>query len=730
MIRSLLVRILGDSKQLDKELKKSEGMLGKFAKRGLQTIAALGAAALVAGAAIGGALATQGIKDAIQYQTEIAKVSTLLGDVTDKELAGLGAKLRDISVIVGSTSDTMSAAYQALSAGIQKDDLPQFLETMAKLAKAGFTDIETAVGGVAAVKNAYAGVFPELTADKIADIFLTTQNLGVTTVDELGRSIGNVTPIAASLGIKMEDVAAGLAQLTAVYGGKTAEATTQMRSLFVEASKGGTLLSNAIKDITGQSFQASIEEGKNFAEILNQVREAVGEAEFADLFGSVEAKMAALLTTGEGFDSFIEKQQAMVNSAGALDEAYATVSSTFAEWISQTKQAAKVRLLEGALVVLPQLQEALQGINIGEILNGEAVMGFQNAIIGAITAITNQITNSESTWNVTILPALATTWDWIKMAFEATASTFSLTILPILATAWAWIKYLFGEADIATKEVRISIGATLQKGMEWITQFFGGAALNEEAAVSFAAKVEAGGDTKMLEYLAGRGPTNAAEWVLNIMPHLDAAWEWIKDIADKAYAWTITVGASWITTGWEWLQEWWNGTTPTGDINAVVAADFKEGSNWLKTWVINKTPPTLEEVSASIAGAWATGSLWVKDWIAGTTTPGLPALQASIEGTWATASTWVKDWIAGTPPTTTGDINAVVDADFVDSSNWLKRWIVDGTPPTLNAVSVSLAAVWGTGSEWVTDGTGLDMAISLITRSSPGLVGRSIDSRV
>lgn len=145
----------------------------------------------------------------------------------------------------------------------------------------------------------------------IQKVLIQTQNNGITTVDELGRCLSNVTPTAAAMGVSFEQVGAALATMTA-QGTPAAQATTQLNSLLAELGKSGTTASNALAEATkgteyaGMSFQQMQAAGVPLNEILDMMRnyaEANGKS-LLDMFGSIEAGKAALAMTGENAQTF------------------------------------------------------------------------------------------------------------------------------------------------------------------------------------------------------------------------------------------------------------------------------------------------------------------------------------------------------------------------------------------------------------------------------------------
>ena len=183
-----------------------------------------------------GALAALGIgkmiADAItsgsEFESAMAKVSTLYtGDASG--FAQLQQTILDLSSTTGMSAETLAeAAYSAESAGVSMADMNAMLAGSAKLATAGFTDVDTALSATAKTMNAY-GLSGEDALNKVQKILIQTQNKGITTVGELGQSLAQVTPIAASMGVEFDQVGAALALMTA-QGTPTAQATTQLKS--------------------------------------------------------------------------------------------------------------------------------------------------------------------------------------------------------------------------------------------------------------------------------------------------------------------------------------------------------------------------------------------------------------------------------------------------------------------------------------------------------------------
>lgn len=269
-----------------------------------------------------------------EFENAMAKTSTLFKG-SDADLAALGDEIQRLSSASGaSASELAEAAYSALSASVPAEQLGSMLEQSSKLAVAGFTDVDTALSATAKTMNAY-GMEGEDAIGKVQKVLMQTQNLGITTVGELGASLAQVTPTAAAFGVSFEQVGASLATMTA-QGTPTAQATTQLNSLIAELGKSGTQAANNLKEAAegteyaGMSFTEMMDSGATLDEILGMLAASADEngLSMVDMFSSIEAGKAALsIFSGEG-EVFHSNLDQMGTDADVVGEAYGKMSET------------------------------------------------------------------------------------------------------------------------------------------------------------------------------------------------------------------------------------------------------------------------------------------------------------------------------------------------------------------------------------------------------------------
>lgn len=357
-------------------------------------------------ASIGGGIAAA-VKFGSEFEQSFAKASTLFGDakVNTAQLKSEMLKLSSATGVAG--SELNEALYSALSASIPAtDDMSEalgVLEGSTKLAKAGFTDIDTALSATAKTINAYGMAVSE--ADKIQGILIQTQNKGITTVGELGAHLSQVTPTAAAFAVSFENVGAALATMTA-QGTNTAQATTQLNSLISELGKNGTV---AQKNLTaaakgskyaGQSFKKMMKNGASLSDILKLMNDYAkkNDVSLVDMFSSIEAGKAALSLATKDGETFTENLETMSNTAGVVEAAYEKVTDTLSEKTNILKENAKnlgVTFFEGISEPLKDatdtgieaLGRVTQSMNSGELKGAITMTG--DALGGLFSTITN-----------------------------------------------------------------------------------------------------------------------------------------------------------------------------------------------------------------------------------------------------------------------------------------------------------------------------------------------------
>lgn len=326
---------------------------------------ALGKAALIGTAAAFttvSAATGMAITQAVDYQSQMQNVGTLLdGDVQGK-LQGMSKQLKQVSIDTGAaTSDLTDGLYQVVSAFGESSESVKQLEIAAKAAKAGNAATTDSVNMLSAVTKGYGDTSAEA-MQKASDLAFLTVKLGQTSFPELAASMGQVVPLASTLKVSQEELFGAMSTLTGVTG-STSEVTTQLKATMQSFLSPSSEMEKTLKKM-GYASGAAALESEGLGGILTQLKDAVNgdEVAFANLFSSVEAKNAVLALTGAQAENFASKTAAMGEAAGATQKAFDTQTASVSAMVSKLKNAGSVMLTSLGEKALPYIQKAVEGL--------------------------------------------------------------------------------------------------------------------------------------------------------------------------------------------------------------------------------------------------------------------------------------------------------------------------------------------------------------------------------
>ena len=374
------------------------GASAKLAAPGVRALgaavkAALGPVGLLLSAA--GAM-TQAFQVLSQQDFAEAKVRSL--GVNSKELVG---RLKGVSnELQGQASvvDLTSAAYDVASAGFTKAaDAAGILKAASQGATGGFSDINTVGDATTSVLNAYG-----LEADKAAklvDGFIQTQNDGKIVIGEYAANIAKVAPVAAALGVPLEEVNAAVAQITA--GGQGAEVTfTALKTAFAQVAAGK--VGDEFKKL-GVDISASTLKSDGLAGTLEKIKKSGADAGTVIKAFGTEAgpSILALLNDTEKFNKLLENQK---NAQGAAAKAAFEASDTIQGSIKRLQTAFQNLFADGSelgVLLKSIFKVAAVTVEVFSVVVRNTVAPFR-AIIAAVTEIGAAISQALGTDGVNI----------------------------------------------------------------------------------------------------------------------------------------------------------------------------------------------------------------------------------------------------------------------------------------------------------------------------------------
>ena len=302
------------------------------------------------------AAGTASVKIAMDFETSLAKVSTLM-DENVMSMEDMGEGARELATQYGvSASDINEALYQAMSASVDTAHALEFVGEATKLSKAGFTDQATAVDTLTTAINAYGMSADD--AAHISDVLVNTQNLGKTTVNELGASMGNVIPTAAAYGVNLENLASAYVIMTK-QGINTANATTALNGMMTELADNSSTVAGVLQEQTGKTFGQLMQDGYSLGDVLSILNDSVdGNSEaFANLWDNMRANKGALAIANGGVDEFNNTLSSMTNATGVVDAALEKLGGTTQAQVNKMKAQVEDAAITVGQALLPIVQD-------------------------------------------------------------------------------------------------------------------------------------------------------------------------------------------------------------------------------------------------------------------------------------------------------------------------------------------------------------------------------------
>lgn len=297
-------------------------------------------------------------KKAIEFDNGMREVLTLLPELGNESFEKLKNQALSFSKDIGKApEETVKALYQALSAGIPRENVFEFLKTAGEASIAGVSDLRTSVDGLTSVTNAYGSEI--LNAQKASDIMFQTVKLGKTDFTQLSNNLYNVIPIASAIGVQFEDIGAAIAAMTA-QGVPTSVATTQMKQALSDLNKEGSVTYEAFKQISGESFKDFIAGGGNLQEALQMMSDYAEKTgkEVTSMFTSVDAGNAVLALSGKNASKFKDYLDQVRNSVGATSEAFKKIDDGAARQFERLKAELSALVIELGNNALPLINES------------------------------------------------------------------------------------------------------------------------------------------------------------------------------------------------------------------------------------------------------------------------------------------------------------------------------------------------------------------------------------
>ena len=343
---------------LDREVNKATSGFDKMSNRMSGFGKAMTASITLPLAAAGVAVT----KLASDFDGGMRRVTSLLGltskqaDVEFKSLsAGVLRLAKDLKVDAVVATD---ALYQAISAGVPKDNALEFIRVASVAAIAGVTNTNVAVDALTSVIAAYNLEWKE--AKNVSDAMFQAVNIGKFTFEQLAATVGPAAQQAANLGVSYKELLATVSTLSISSGG-VGIAFTQIESAMRGLIKPNEEMKRAFKEIGFESGSAAVA-ALGFTGTLDKLREStLGSKEaFQRLFGRIEGLTGALALTGEHVGQTAKNFDIMSHSIDSARKAMDEIDKSAPRQMQMVLNELKVVGIEAGDILLPLFKDLLK----------------------------------------------------------------------------------------------------------------------------------------------------------------------------------------------------------------------------------------------------------------------------------------------------------------------------------------------------------------------------------
>ena len=301
------------------------------------------------------------VNQAREFSRSIAEVNSVLPKNTKLTEDQVKAFIA-LSSQYGKTAQSEAKAfYEIISGGVEDTSTAfKILRQANEAATAGLTDVNVAAKILTSTFNAFAQQGTSVT--QITDSLFQAVKDGQTTFEQLSSTLGRVSPLAASVGVRIDEVAGSIAFLTK-SGIETDQAITGLRAVLSSVIKPSKEAADEANRL-GIAFSASaIKQAGGFAAFLEQIKNASNgsSASIARLFGDVNAINTVIAIANGNFGDFNKTLESNKNSLGATALAAKELKNSFDFQAGQAEQSIKNLATSFSVFLLPALKSTLAG---------------------------------------------------------------------------------------------------------------------------------------------------------------------------------------------------------------------------------------------------------------------------------------------------------------------------------------------------------------------------------
>lgn len=411
-IGTLKGRISMEIEEMKSKMQEARDELGKMSGSGHQVNEEFGriqAAGATIFTVVSGAIAVAAAT-AADFEKQMSRVKAISG-ATEGEFKSLKEEALRLGATTSKSASEVAKGMEDMAAmGFNVNEIMAAMPGVISAAEAAGSDLATTSGIVAAALNAFQLEASE--ASRIADVLAMTANVSAAGVEDMGYAFKYAAPIANSLGISIEEVAAAVGIMTNA-GLEGSQAGTSLRQILISLNNPAAEQEKIMKKL-GFSMRDANGESKSLSDIIRDLTKATDgmtEAEklatVAKLVGSEAASGMVSILEG-GVNQLDEFTEALRNSEGAAKDAADVMMDNYSGSFEEFQGALETLGIKVGDSFLPIFRDAVDAA--GELVNKfSEIDGSSIMVTGSFIAISAAVATTLATVGKLSLALLAFT---------------------------------------------------------------------------------------------------------------------------------------------------------------------------------------------------------------------------------------------------------------------------------------------------------------------------------
>lgn len=324
--------------------------------------ALLATGVVAAGAAV--ALGVTAVRAAGNFQQSLTELVTAAGETRDN-LAMVGDGIERMAIDTATPLKALTdGMFNVESAGFHGANGLRVLQASAEGAKTGQATLETATKALGTVMTDY-----HLSADKAVstmNALTAASGSGKMTLEDLGRSMGSVLPIASSLGISFPQIGAAISVMTNA-GMPAQRASMNLANAIRSLAAPSKIAEKSMQDVglSAQQLKDTLS-GQGLSAAIKLIEDHVGKAfpagsveaveAFKHIMGGATGYNVALMLGGKNMESYekiIGDVTTAMNTGGEHVKGWADVQRNLNFWIDKGREIIEVLIVRIGTQLLP-----------------------------------------------------------------------------------------------------------------------------------------------------------------------------------------------------------------------------------------------------------------------------------------------------------------------------------------------------------------------------------------